>query len=353
LTAPAGRPNDAGKVDVGKLPNELLARLLARLQPRDPRVVLGPAVGRDAAVIDAGGQRLLVAKTDPVTFASDHIGWYTVHVNANDIACMGARPAWFMATVLLPEGASEELASQVFGQLVDACESLGVELVGGHTEITLGLDRPVVVGAMLGEVEREALVQPSGAREGDALILTKGIAIEGTAVLAREAGERLRGLGVPEAALEAARGYIFRPGISVVQDARTLCEALRAAGGAVHAMHDPTEGGLATALYELAEASGLGVAMQQEAIRVLAETEAVCAAGSLSPWGLLASGALLAAVAAGDCETALAALKTAGIEAARIGSMVKPEVGVIMMAQARSMAVPRFARDEVARFLAG
>src|SRR3990170_2392927 len=86
--------NDAGKVDVGKLPNELLARLLARLRPRDPRVVLGPAVGRDAAVIDAGGERLLVAKTDPVTFASDHIGWYTVHVNANDIACMGARPAW-------------------------------------------------------------------------------------------------------------------------------------------------------------------------------------------------------------------------------------------------------------------
>jgi len=123
-------------VDVGKLPNELLARLLARLRPRDPRVVLGPAVGRDAAVIDAGGERLLVAKTDPVTFASDHIGWYTVHVNANDIACMGARPAWFLATVLLPEGASERQAEEIFGQVIDACEALGVELVGGHTEIT-------------------------------------------------------------------------------------------------------------------------------------------------------------------------------------------------------------------------
>jgi len=196
-------------------------------------------------------------------------------------------------------------------------------------------------------------VQPAGAREGDALILTKGIAIEGTAVLAREAGERLRGLGVAEAALETARGYIFQPGISVVQDARAVCEAVRAAGGTVHAMHDPTEGGLATALYELAEASGLGVVVQEEAVRVLPETEAVCAAGSLSPWGLLASGALLVAVAEGDCETALGALKTAGIPAARIGSMVKPEAGVIMVAQARSTMVPRFARDEVARFLAG
>ena len=129
--------------------------------------------------------------------------------------------------------------------------------------------------------------------------------------------------------------------------------SVRAAGGTVHAMHDPTEGGLATALYELAEASGLGVAVQEEAVRVLPETEAVCAAGSLSPWGLLASGALLVAVAEGDCETALGALKTAGIAAAKIGSMVKPEAGVIMYAQARSTMVRRFARDEVARFLAG
>ena len=340
-------------MDVGKLPNELLARLLARLRQRDPRVVLGPAVGRDAAVIDTGGERLLVAKTDPVTFASDHIGWYTVHVNANDIACMGARPCWFMATVLLPEGASERLAEDVFGQLAEACESLDVELVGGHTEITLGLGRPVVIGAMLGEVEREALVQPAGAREGDALILTKGIAIEGTAVLAREAGERLRGLGVPEGALETARRYIFEPGISVVPDARAVCEAVRATGAAVHAMHDPTEGGLATALYELAEASGLGVAVREEAVMVLPETAAVCAAASLSPWGLLASGALLAALVEEDCETALSALLAAGIPAARIGGMVKPEVGVIMESQARSTMVPRFARDEVARFLAG
>ena len=115
-------------MDVGKLPNELLARLLARIQRRDPRVLLGPGIGRDAAVIDAGGERLLVAKSDPVTFASDHIGWYAVHVNANDVACMGARPAWFLATVLLPQGANEDLAGQVFGQVLEACQGLEVEL---------------------------------------------------------------------------------------------------------------------------------------------------------------------------------------------------------------------------------
>jgi len=224
--------------------------------------------------------------------------------------------------------------------------------VGGHTEITFGLDRPIVVGAMLGEVEREALVQPAGAREGDALILTKGIAIEGTAVLAREAGQTLERLGVPPPTIERAQRYIFEPGISVVPDALAACGAVRTTGG-VHAMHDPTEGGLATALYELAEASGLGVAVQEEAIAVLPETQAICSAASLEPLGLLASGALLIAVADGDCGTVLAALRDAGIDAGRIGSMAKQETGVIMGGHAGSLAVPRFARDEVARYLAG
>ncbi len=205
----------------------------------------------------------------------------------------------------------------------------------------------------MGEVEREELVQPTGAREGDALILTKGIAIEGTAVLAREAGERLEQFGVPQPTIETARRYIFEPGISVVPEALAACAAVRAAGGAVHAMHDPTEGGLATALYELSEASGLGMSVQEEAITVLPETQAICSAASLEPLGLLASGALLIAVAEEDCGTALAALAEAGIEARRIGAMVKQEAGVIMDGRARIMKVPRFGRDEVARFLAG
>jgi hydrogenase expression/formation protein HypE len=338
-------------MDVGKLPNELLARLLARIRRGDPRVILGPGIGRDAAVINAGGQRLLVAKSDPVTFASDHIGWYAVHINANDIACMGARPAWFLATVLLPRGAPEEQAQQVFDQVLNACAGLEVELVGGHMEITFGLERPIVVGAMLGEVEREALVQPSGAREGDALILSKGIAIEGTAVLAREGGERLESLGVPPPIIQRAQGYIFEPGISVVREALTACDAVRSTGSSVHAMHDPTEGGLATALHELAEASALGVAVQEEEITVLPETRAICAAASLEPLGLLASGALLIAVADEDCQTALSALAGAGVEAQRIGGMVRREAGVIIEGRAGTARVPHFARDELARFL--
>ena len=141
-------------MDIGKLPNQLLAQLLAQIGPdRSGRVLVGPGVGEDAAVIDMG-DRLLVAKSDPITFASDLIGWYAVHINANDVACMGARPAWFLATILLPEAAKPSLAEGIFGQILDACREMNIHLVGGHFEITHRLDRPIVVGAMLGEVER-------------------------------------------------------------------------------------------------------------------------------------------------------------------------------------------------------
>ena len=142
----------------GKLPAELLERLLAGVVRRDPRVLLGPALGEDAALIDMG-DRVLVAKADPVTFATDRIGWYAVHVNANDVACTGARPAWFLATILLPEGATEALAEEVFAQIEAACGALGVTLVGGHTEVTYGLERPIVAGAMLAEVAPDRVVR--------------------------------------------------------------------------------------------------------------------------------------------------------------------------------------------------
>src|SRR3989304_4548978 len=179
----------------GKLPPKLLERLLAGVARRDPRVLLGPTVGEDAALIDLG-DRVLVAKADPVTFATERIGWYAVHVNANDVACMGARPAWFLATILLPQGAPEALAEEVFSQVESACEALGVTLVGGHTEVTYDLERPIVAGAMLAEAAPGRIVRSSGARPGDHLVLTKGIAIEGTALLARDAPEELRRRGV-------------------------------------------------------------------------------------------------------------------------------------------------------------
>jgi hydrogenase maturation factor len=333
-------------VDVGKLPHDILASLLERIDRQDRRVIVGPGIGRDAAVIDTGGPDLLVAKSDPITFASELAGWHAVHVNANDIACAGAKPEWFLATVLLPEGATPGLAEDLFAQITDACTTLGISLIGGHTEITLGLGRPIVVGTMLGMVPREDLVRPDGGKPGDALILTKGIAIEGTSVLAREASDRLRGLGVPEGKIKDATDFLSDPGISVVRDARIACESVR-----IHAMHDPTEGGLATALYEMAEANKAGIDVEREAINVLPSSAEICAAAGLDPLGLLASGALLIAVANHDAPALVSALNGARIPATRIGSLVAPASGVIMSDKSGRRPVPHFETDEVARFL--
>ena len=327
---------------LGKLPAEHLARLLARYAPTDPRVVLGPGVGRDAAVISFG-DRYLVAKTDPITFASDEIGWYAVNVNANDIVCTGATVRWFLTTLLLPGGqASPQLVDTIFDQVADACRKLEIEMVGGHTEITYGLDRPIVVGCMLGEVMPERLVRSDGAQPGDVLIVTKGIAVEGTAIIAREKADDLAGLD--RSLLERCQGFLYDPGISVVRDA-----AVATAAGTVHAMHDPTEGGLATGLRELGEAAGVGLVVNEAAIPVLPETHTLCTRLGLDPLGLIASGALLMAVAPGDAGAVLDALEEAGIAAARIGRVVERGQGVVLSNATGERPLPIFERDEIAR----
>ena len=152
----------------------------------DNRVLFGPGIGRDCAVVDAG-KNLLVFKSDPITFTADQIGWYAVQVGANDIATMGALPRWYLATLLLPEGKTDSsLVENITEQIFAACREMEISLIGGHTEITYGIDRPILVGTMIGEVARHELVTPQGIHAGDHILLTKGVPIEGTAILARE-----------------------------------------------------------------------------------------------------------------------------------------------------------------------
>ncbi len=327
---------------LGKLPAEHLARLFDRYAPSGERVVVGPGIGHDAAVVSFG-DRYLVAKTDPITFASREIGWYAVHVNANDVACTGATPRWFLVTLLLPQSSTDEaLVDEIFEQIGHTCEQLEIALVGGHTEITHGFDRPVVVGFMLGEVAPDALVRPDGAQPGDALLLTKGIAVEGTAIIAREKGEQLQ--GVDPSLVERSRQFLYDPGISVLQDA-----AVATAAGHVHAMHDPTEGGLATGCWELADAAQVGLTVEEDAIPVLPETAAFCEALGLNPLGLIASGALLLAVPPDHADAIEAALEREDIAAARIGQVVEREKGVTLHGPHGARPLPRFDQDEITR----
>jgi hydrogenase maturation factor len=325
---------------LGKLPVELLSRLLARAPIKDPRVLYGPGIGLDCAVIDLG-ERVLVFKSDPITFATDDIGWYAVQVNANDVATTGAAPRWMLATLLLPENdTSQARVEAIFDQIYSAAARLGISVVGGHTEITYDLHRPVLVGTLIGEVDRGRLVIPASVVPGDRLLLTKGVPIEGTALLAREFPARLRNVLTP-AELEEARQYLYKPGISVVQDAQVATRA-----GQVNAMHDPTEGGLAGALWELSDASARQLVIDPAAVLVPDLSRRVCAAFGLDPLATIASGALLIAAAAGDAPAIKAALESQGIACCEIGRVAAGPAGVW---QADGRGFPRPARDEIAR----
>ena len=330
----------------GKLPMELLSRLLSDIDVRDPRVVLGARAGEDAALIDMG-DRYLVAKTDPITFATDLIGWYLVQVNSNDLAAMGATPRWLMATLLLPEGTTEEQTEEIFTQLLGACDALGITLIGGHTEITYDLPRPIAMGALLGEVAKDRVVLSSGAQIGDSIVLTQGVAIEGTSILAREAGDALIAAGVSQEVIQRAKSFLFEPGISVAKAAAIACDSVD-----VHAMHDPTEGGVATALLELATAANVGLTVDAGRIPILPECRAICDALSLDPLGLIASGALLITLPFPEAARLIAALSQEGIPASIVGSVAPASEGLRLASGGVERPMPTFERDELARFFA-
>jgi hydrogenase maturation factor len=332
----------------GKLPGDLLGRLLERHTVHDERVLIGPGMGRDAAAIGFGDMALVV-KTDPITFPTNRSALHLVHVNANDIACQGAIPKWLLVTALLPHGStSAESAAALFAELNAAAAQIGVSVIGGHTEITIGLDRPILVGTMLGEVAVDRLIDPRHASPGDRLLMTKTAGIEGTVVLADEMRSLLVARGVSDVMIDAATAMIDEPGISVLGEAQAL-----GAVEAVHALHDPTEGGIATAVRELALASGCGAMISRDVVPIAPATGAIASALNIDPLGMLASGSLLAAVPKDRLEIAEDALCAAGISYAWIGKLTPPEAGMRIRTGTAESPLPEFAVDEVARVLAG
>jgi hydrogenase maturation factor len=236
----------------------------------------------------------------------------------------------------------------LFAQLAEACEEMEVTLVGGHTEVTYGLDRPVIAGTMLGEVAKDKLVTTGGARVGDAIVLTKGVPIEGAALIAREREAELIARGVAPATIRRARRLLRSPGLSVLPEAEIAGEL-----ATVHAMHDPTEGGVATALWELAEAAGVGLRIDGDRIIVRPEGQEICRAFGLDPLGTLASGALLLTLAPADAAIVIHALARESIDCHYIGQVVPRESGVVLVEGARERPLPVFAQDEVTRVFSG
>ena len=327
----------------GKLPGWLLHKVLPRVST-DPSVLVGPGLGRDAAAI-AVGDRVIVAKNDPITFASENGAAHLVEVNANDVVCMGATPRWLLVTALLPHGVTPADVLNQFAELRETCRRRSVELVGGHTEIVPGLERPILIGMMLGDASPGDLLTPGQARPGDVLLVTKGLAIEGTALLARERADELH-QRIGSDTVRAAVNLLHEPGISIVAEA----EIARRSGG-VTALHDPTEGGLATAVRELAKVSGAGVEIDASAVPILPETLAVADALDIDPLGMLASGSLLIAARSDAVSVMMREIEAAGIPISIVGMLTDTPSDFTLISDGMRQSLPEFAVDEVARLL--
>jgi len=328
----------------GKLPASLLRSLvLGRLGVHRPETLVGSALGIDAAAVALDPDFVFVLTTDPITTATVGAGRLGVHVVCNDLATMGAEPIGLLATLLFPQGVSEHEVASLAADVDGAARALNVEVLGGHTEIAPGLRSPLVVMTGVGKARRDQLITAAGGRPEDALVLTKAAALEGSHILALDWPARLLASGVSAPMLEEAAGYGAE--LSVVPEARL------ALGLGATAMHDPTEGGIIGAAWEMAEAAGCGLRLVAADIPVRPATQAICAALGADPLRLIASGALL--IACPDGPRMVTGLLAAGIPATVIGQLTAAERGrVLVVGAGRGEAIGDLPRDELYRLLA-
>ena len=328
----------------GKLPPKLLQQLLDKISFAEPSVLLGPKIGEDAAILNTTSSKYLVVTTDPITFATDKIGWYVVNINANDIAVMGGDPKWLLITLLLPQTINKKTIDDIFSQIIDTSTNLGITLVGGHTEITPNIISPIAIGTLIGEVSKNHVVRTQDAKPKDAIILTKKIALEGTSIIAREFSKKLKSLGIGNDSIQKAKKFISYPGISVIKEANIARDFKY-----VHSMHDPTEGGLSTALIELAIASNTGIMIDAKKIKIAPESKQICKVLNINPMGLLSSGCLIITIPQKNSSKLMKIFENHNIESYEIGHLTAKPNEYKWVSTSGIEDMPIFENDELTK----
>ena len=327
----------SGSFRIGKIPPDSMVRAVySHGGKRNPGLVLGPGIGRDTAVVRLG-KKLVVLTADPVTGTTKQIGEHSVHINANDIAATGAKPVWYMCTVLLPPSTSERTLARIMSGIDQVSRSLGITVAGGHTEVTRGLDRPLIAGFMIGEIGGRVL-SSANMRVGDWILMTKTAGIEGTAILASESSERLK--RIKRAMVRKAQSLAKQ--ISIVDEAMSISKI-----AGVHALHDPTEGGVLNGLWELAEASGLGIEVWADRIPLAAETSRICSELGLDPLKLMSSGCLLVAVAPYSVGRVMKALRNHRVRVSEVGRVRPRAEGRFLLKRGKKLDLVAVPQDEL------
>ena len=326
----------------GKLPNNYLGDFINEMNITDPSVLIPPGVGEDITAVDVKANDTIVLKSDPITFPAKSLADYAVRINANDIATSGAQPKWFLTTLLFPPGSCAFEIRELMLELNALCQGLGISLCGGHTEITEAVTRPVITGMLVGTVDRSKLIRKQDMTQGDCVLLTKGIAVEGTSIIAREFNEKLKSLGMSEREIDISKQYLNQ--LSILEEAGIAAESK-----GITAMHDVTEGGLATALAELSQAGKHQIRIEMEKIPILPQTEQICRLLDLYPLGLIGSGSLIICCNKDSCNDLMKRIKTAGIEVNKIGEVMEPGTGIVASLHDRPYPWPQFEVDELTK----
>ncbi|TXT57384.1 MAG: hypothetical protein BAJATHORv1_10085 [Candidatus Thorarchaeota archaeon] len=321
----------------GKVPPDILAKyVFSHLGKSNSSVILGPGLGEDASLIKIG-DHVLVAATDPITGSISDIGWLAVHINANDIATFGVPPSWFLSSILLPYGTDEHTLVRIMKQIDSAANSLDIAVVGGHTEVTEGINRPIIAGFMMGITKKDQYVTTAGAKIGDELLLTKYAGLEGTAIIATE-GESYLESQLDKQLVEDAKA--LKEQISVVKEGVHAFQT-----GYVSAMHDPTEGGIANGIHEICDASELGVVIDAKSIPIHPSTIEICRLLDIEALHLISSGCMLISCEKGTAEDVLDALKSVNISSTKIGHFTKKENKRVILRNGQKELLPRPTND--------
>jgi hydrogenase maturation factor len=328
------------RLSLGKLPPDVMEKYLFGMTgARSRRVVVEPSLGLDFGVVRLGGEkakgRYLIVSSDPITGVRERAGWYAVNVSANDVATSGNRPEFMQSVILLPEDASERDVRRLSSEMHNTAKRLKIAIVGGHTELSPGLHRPIVVTTAFAVAG--SYVTAAGARAGDTLMMTKTAGVEGTAILGTDARFNKR---LDRETVRGAESHFEK--LSVVEEAVVAYRT-----GAVDAMHDCTEGGVLGALYEMATASGLGLEVAEADIPVSKETKRVCSALGVDPLKLISSGTLLISVKKGEEGLVGDAVASVGSSATPIGRFKRGKVTLTRRARAEEVTGPP--KDEIWR----
>lgn len=314
----------------GKVPESILKRsIIKQIKTKRPEILIGAAVGEDCAVVELADDEVFVMSTDPITGTSHEVGSLAVHVTANDIASSGAEVIGVMLSVLLPEGTDEEELKTIMKQVEGTCHDLNIQTIGGHTEITRVVNQPVLTVTGVGKVKKDALITTGGARPGDDVVVTKWIGLEGTSIIAREKEDKLK---------ERFTEVFIRRAADFDKFMSVVPEAAVAVRHGVSAMHDITEGGVFGALWEVAEASGVGLDIDLMSIPIRQETIEVCEVFGISPYQLISSGSMLITTQGG--HDLVAALEREGIHASVIGKVTQGNDRILINGEERRFLEP-------------